>query len=197
LKKHSFIVSIPIVALGGLVLLLGSGREPEHADVVGTLGAASAQAAGDTETVSAFAFGPTCFHQFDENADGLEDFSSWGWSIGPLSELSHQYTFPLYAHAADCDVTRGELVGALDILYCDGNATFTFSTINGFELERAQLYAGGDMLPRGPDDRFTITPEEFPFVGFVGGGKTTTSLVVEDLAGEIFVVAHANVATRH
>jgi len=56
----------------------------------------------------------------------------WGWTNGPLSEGS--YSFDIYAAAGQCDLSKGTLVGTLDVDYSNGDVRVTYNMNAGFTL---------------------------------------------------------------
>lgn len=71
----------------------------------------------ESGTETAFAYGgeqlATCFLDLDFNSDSKSDFNRWGWTNGPLAAGS--YSFDIYAGAGQCDLTKGTLVGTLNV----------------------------------------------------------------------------------
>jgi hypothetical protein len=105
-------------------------------------------------------------------------FSNWGWSnqIGPGS-----YTWDLWAGAAQCDTSKGTLVGSVDVVYDgDGYVTVEFNIFDGYLLGTTAVYADYDLFPNLRNGNPTVAPGQYynasPFDGSV-----------------IHVIAHANV----
>lgn len=157
----------------------------------------------ETKTETAFAFDGTysgaCFLDLDLDGDGRDDFNRWGWTIGPLAEGS--YTFDIYAGAGRCDIGKGTHVGYLTVDYYDGSATVTYNMIGtnpstgvAYNLVEAQLYVGGEILPRDVNGEFTVAPGQYPENSGELRNVTTKSFTVEGLSGSVYVVAHASVA---
>lgn len=103
-------------------------------------------------------------------------FNRWGWSIGPLAEGTEE-TYEIYAGAGQCDISKGTLVGTVDISYVDGNVSVTYNIDDSIVVSETHTYAGNDMFPTQKNGKPTVAPGQFT--------------IQEDLSGEIFVIAHA------
>ncbi len=193
MKNKAVIGSIVFASALGATILSIPEERPVRDDAKGS---PLTMLVSDTaqDQIDAFAFGTLCFRDIDTNKDGQGDYRQWGWSIGPLTELSYPYSFPLYAGASNCEVSRGALVGAVDLMYDGQTATLAYSTIPGYSLDEVHLYIGTEMLARDPAGRFTVTPDQFPVSADVGGDGSKSVHRVTGLSGEIYVVAHAFVS---
>ncbi len=121
-----------------------------------------------------------------ENKDYITG-GQWGWTNGPLAEGS--YLFDLYAGAGQNDLSKGTLVGSVQIEYAGGVATVTYTVFDEFLLGEVHLYVGNDVLPM-LNSSYTAAPGQFPMIA-EDLEVLTYEFVVEDLQGEIFVAAHA------
>jgi hypothetical protein len=105
-------------------------------------------------------------------------FANWGWS----NAITNPYegSWPVYAGAGQCDVSKGTLVGTFEVEY-NGDFSYEFKIDEEFATEGAAVYADEDMFP--------VTP------GRLGGPTTAPGqyYVADDLSGPIFVIAHVNV----
>jgi hypothetical protein len=133
----------------------------------------------------------TCFLEadFDQdgNADGIEH---WGWSNGPLAPGTGA-AWPVYAAAGQCDLAKATRVGSLSVSYGhDGNAQIVFDRVGDFVLDEEHLHVGTEPLPRGSDERSTITPGRYPIVRELDDATHTENLV-SGLQGDIYVTYHA------
>jgi hypothetical protein len=102
---------------------------------------------------AAFAFGngaATCFI-----GSGLVETNRWGWTNGPLSPGS--YSFPLYAGAGKCDLTKGTQVGSLFVAFDGAVATVSYSLFAGFKLDDTALYVGNEPLAKN-NGEYTVAP---------------------------------------
>jgi hypothetical protein len=86
--------------------------------------------------------------------------------------------WPLWAGAAQCDTSKGTLVGSVRVQYDGTNAVVTFHAADGFQLEDTAVYAGLEPFPRLRNGRFTVAPGQYRNQGPFNG---------ED----IYVIAHA------
>jgi hypothetical protein len=148
----------------------------------------------DSTTETAFAYGQenaTCFDQFDTA-------NRWGWTNGPLAEGS--YTFDIYAAAGQCVLSKGTLVGTLDVNYSAGKATITYKMVGSnpvtglqYTLTETHLYVGSEPLARNNQGEPTVAPGQFPYIN-PELNSTSRTYTISGLSGEIYVVAHATVA---
>jgi len=133
----------------------------------------------DCETAYAYGDGlATCFLDIP----GVKS-NNWGWSNGPISDPS-SYTWDIYAGAGRCDITKGTLVGTLDVNYSGGSVTVTYNIDPAFTLDDTHLYVGNEILARNKKGRYTTAPGQFPYSG-------QSSYTINGLSGDIYVVAHS------
>ena len=105
-------------------------------------------------------------------------FANWGWTN---QILPGEYTMDLWAGAAQCDTTKGTLVGSVTVEYDeDGHVTAEFTVFEGYDLESTAFYADYAEFPTTPRGADTTAPGLYynasPFNG-----------------SEIWTIAHANV----
>jgi hypothetical protein len=77
--------------------------------------------------------------------------SNWGWVNGDGTAyiLPGEYTWPVWAGAAQCDTNKGTLVGTVTVNY-DGTDVFvTFNIGPPYMLGDTHVYAGYDQVPPG------------------------------------------------
>ncbi len=137
------------------------------------------------EAETAFAYGgdyATCFLSMG--------FRSWGWTNGPLGPGS--YKFEIWAGAAQCDLSKGTLVGNLTIDYDGSTATVTYTMDAGWKMTNTQLYVGSDPLPIDKKGDYTVAPGQYPYQ-HTGIDATSDTYTEVGLSGDIYVVAHADV----
>ncbi len=156
---------------------------------------------GTNETAFAFGEGSnlkdaddtTCFENTGLNVSGEV---RWGWTMGPLGP-TFQKTWPVYAGAAHCDITKGTNVGTVTVAFDGTDVTVTFS-LNPViaAMNKAHVYAGATMLPIFRTDNngnpvYTLAPGQY------GHEFTTNSYTInnvpKDAAGNIYVIVHADV----
>ncbi|MBA7566766.1 hypothetical protein ES708_08462 [subsurface metagenome] len=117
-----------------------------------------------------------------------EIFNKWGWTNGPL--VPGDYTFDIYAGAAQCDLSKGENIGTLTVNYDGSTATVTYDiTGSDFTMTETHLYVGSDPWPK-KNGVYTVIPGQYPLSNTLNYA-TTDSYTVTGLTGEIYVVAHA------
>ncbi len=119
------------------------------------------------ETAYAKGDGATCF---------IPTFKNWGWTnlISPGT-----YEMDLWAGAAQCDTSKGTLVGSVTVTYgSDGYVTADYNVGTPYILEETHVYAGYEMFPMGKKDNPTVAPGAYsnasPFDG-----------------RDVYVIAHA------
>jgi hypothetical protein len=135
---------------------------------------------------TAFAFNSsaaTCFNELN--------FERWGWTNGPLTAGS--YEMDIYAGAAQCDTSKGILVGTLSVVYDGTTAVVTYNLEPGFGLEETHLYVGNEMLPKfkqGKNFVQTVSPGQYPYIHETLEGADSDTYTVS-ISGPIYVIAHA------
>ncbi|MEM2094020.1 MAG: hypothetical protein QXI32_01830 [Candidatus Bathyarchaeia archaeon] len=108
----------------------------------------------------------------------IPTFRNWGWTIQLGKEGT--YTFDVYAGAGQCDITKGMLVGTVEVTYSGGTVTVNFdlgsNDVADFTLEEFHVYAGYKLFPTFKG-KPTVAPGQYT----VGTG----------LSGPIYVIVHA------
>ena len=141
------------------------------------------QSEGECETAFAYhgVYDGECFSHYG--------FSNWGWSIGPLSE--GEYYFAIYAGAAQCDISKGALIGQLSVIYDGSTAWVTYIMTSGFTMNETHLYVGLEPLPRDNKGDFTVAPGQYPFINDPTMDPELDGYKITGLSGPIHIVAHA------
>ena len=152
-----------------------------------------------TTTETAFAYDGDqsgCFQNFSEFIDNP---SRWGWTNGPYPNGT--YSFQIYSGAGQCDITKGQLVGKLELKYTGSTVTATY-TLSGtnpktgipYSLKEVHLYLGNDFFPKiksgAQAGEFTIAPGKFPYKAADLSDQTYT-FTINNVTGDIYVIAHA------
>lgn len=128
-------------------------------------------------------------HCFPED-DDIDD-SRWGWTNGFLGEGT--YEFPLYAGAGKCDLSKGQYSGTVEIDYSGSTVTVVFKAAEGTSFyqndgeSETHLYVGSSkMPPKG------AAPGQYPNnTDRTESSESEVTYVVNDVSGEIYVIAHA------
>lgn len=111
--------------------------------------------------------------------------ANWGWTnqIGPGT-----YNWPIYAGAGQCDITKGTLVGNLNVVYAAGTATITFQPDAGVTFGDFHVWVGtnGNMLP-SRNGKWITSPGSYNHKGM-------NPVVVNGLGGNIWIAAHVGEA---
>jgi hypothetical protein len=125
-----------------------------------------------------------CFPEDDELS-----IQRWGWSNGKLG--AGQYSFPLYAGAGQCILSKGQYSGDVEINYSGGTVTVTFKAAAGTSFAVTHLHVGSEKLPK-KNGVYTAAPGQYPNNNdIVSSSDTEVVYQVSGLSGEIYVVAHA------
>ncbi len=150
----------------------------------------------ETKCETAFAYLPgnsTCFLDLGD----VFVTERWGWTNGPLAPGS--YTMQLWAGAAQCDTSKGTLVGTLFLAYDGATAKVTFDTSStDWFMKQSQLYVGSDILPTytpgkpGSLPEYTVAPGQFPYQQTLADA-TTSSYTIPGLSGNVYLVGHGDV----
>lgn len=152
---------------------------------------------GPTPTCeTAFAYGgnyASCFLDLDLDNDGIDDFNRWGWTTGPLQ--AGTYAFDIYTGAGQCDLSKGTLVGTLTVVYDGSKADITYTMNSGFTMDETHLYVGNEILARDVNGDYTVAPGQYPFINDELKGVTQYTCIVNNLSGDIYIVAHAVVCS--
>ena len=137
---------------------------------------------------TAYGFGDTCFLDLG--------FSRWGWTIGTLEAQTDTFTFDIYAGAAQCDTSKGTLVGNLTVTYDGSTAVVTYTMNSGYTMSETQLYVGNDNLP-SDNGSPTVAPGQYGNIHDDLDEVSTDSYTISGLSGPIYVVAHATVCGEY
>ncbi|WP_242093452.1 T9SS type A sorting domain-containing protein, partial [Aestuariivivens sediminicola] len=124
----------------------------------------------------------------------IPSFKRWGWTNhydeGDISEL------PLYAGAAQCDVSKGALVGSVTVDYSqEGEITVTYAIDNDgigmdYAMSEAHVYVGCDMYPE-KNGTPTVAPGQYTFNAGSLDHSTGISVTFTNVSGPVYVIAHA------
>ena len=124
-------------------------------------------------------FDETAYAKGDNAECFIPTFSQWGWT-NPIEP--GEYEWNLWAGAAQCDTSRGILVGSVKVVYDDdGYVDVTFNVDSPYFLEETHVYAGYDMFPQQQRGRRTVDT--------VAPGLYSNNEPFD--GSEIYVIAHA------
>jgi hypothetical protein len=108
-----------------------------------------------------------------------DGFANWGWT-NKITNGTH--VMPLWAGAAQCDTSKGTLVGAVTVTYAGTVASAVFNLDPGILLENTAFFAGREKYPRvSRRGAFTTAPGQYSNQGPFSGNPV------------IWVIAHAKV----
>jgi hypothetical protein len=130
----------------------------------------------------------TCFLDIDEIKN-----NRWGWTNGPL-EIGH-HTLLLYRGAAQCDITKGQLVGYVDVVYNGTTAIITIIGYPGVFFDAAHAYVGQTILPQKCHNgkcEYIVSPGQFPQVHSFLSNVTTDTFIFTGVQSPIYVVVHVD-----
>lgn len=142
--------------------------------------------AGDTDSGVSLDPYAHCFPD-DEEISATQ----WGWSNGKLGQGT--YTFPLYAGAGLCNLSKGQYSGDVTIEYAGSTVTVTFSAAPGVTFyqedgsSETHLYVGSTKMPASG-----AAPGLYPNNDdVVSSSDTEVVFEVTGVSGDIYVIAHA------
>ncbi|MCC4767938.1 hypothetical protein FXW07_15385 [Methanosarcina sp. DH1] len=107
------------------------------------------------------------------------NFANWGWT-NPI--MPGTYTMNLWAGAAQCDTTKGTLVGTVEVVYDSATPhTLTVNYNNMYDsyiLKETHVYAGYNPFPTDKKGKLTVAPGQYTNAGQFDGNQ-------------IYVISHA------
>ncbi len=119
--------------------------------------------------------------------------NNWGWT-NEFPSINGTYQMDLYAAAGQCDISKGALVGNVQVVYNNGSVDITVSTLSGYKMTEAQLHVGTQVLPT-QGNGFTSAPGQYAYK--YEPQSDFTNYTFEDIgtgdADTFYVVLHANV----
>ena len=130
---------------------------------------------------TAYAYGgsiATCFLDISPRSA-----NNWGWT----NLISPGYTgqWPLYAGAGQCDISKGTLVGHVDVSYVGGTITIDYVLDTGFNLDEKHVWIGNDKLPK-KNGIYQNAPGKFNY-------NNLDPVVLTGQTGNKYVAVHAGV----
>ena len=130
---------------------------------------------------TAYAFGgsiATCFLDISPRSA-----NNWGWT----NLISPGYTgqWPLYAGAGQCDISKGTLVGHVDVSYVGGTITIDYVLDTGFTLDEKHVWIGNDKLPK-KNGIYQNAPGKFNY-------NNMDPVVITGQTGNKYVAVHSGV----
>lgn len=130
---------------------------------------------------TAYAYGgsyATCFLDISPR-----NANNWGWT----NLISPGYTgqWPLYAGAGQCDISKGTLVGHVDVSYIGGTITIDYVLDTGFTLDEKHVWIGNDKLPK-KNGIYQNAPGKFNY-------NNLDPVVITGQTGNKYVAVHSGV----
>ena len=89
----------------------------------------------------------------------IPTFKNWGWT-NPITP-NGTYTWDLWAGAAQCDTTKGTLVGSVTVDYVNGGVKVTYNVFSNYILDETHVYAGYTMFPKDRRGNDTVAPGQY------------------------------------
>lgn len=130
---------------------------------------------------TAYAYGgsiATCFLNLSPiNAN------NWGWTN--LITPGYTGSWPMYAGAGQCDITKGTLVGTLHVSYVGGTLTIDYDLNSGFVLDETHVWVGNTPLPV-KKGKYQTGPGQFNYNG-------EDPVIITGLTGNKYIAAHSGV----
>ncbi len=118
----------------------------------------------------------TAYARGDSAICFIPTFGNWGWT-NPI--LPGTYTWPLWAAAGRCDISKGTQAGTVTVVYgANGRVTVTYNVGAPYLLKETHVYAGTTQFPmvRGKP---TVAPGQY-----TNGSPFTNGR-------QVYVIAHA------
>ncbi|WP_159439029.1 T9SS type A sorting domain-containing protein [Maribacter ulvicola] len=134
----------------------------------------------------------TCFTQISNLSGG-----NWGWT-NKIPSINGTYELDLYAAAGQCDISKGALVGNVNIVYNNGSVNVMVSAQDGYMIAEAQLYVGSSETPVKGNGDLTVAPGQYPYQDNINGDFSTYTfqgLSAGDM-DNFYVILHANVCPQ-
>ncbi|WP_139839266.1 T9SS type A sorting domain-containing protein, partial [Christiangramia flava] len=150
-----------------------------------------------------------CF--IDERPEGYDfslDFNAnrWGWTnfmetSDFTEENGYTITLDLYAGAGQCDTSKEELAGYVEVYYNEGSVNISYHTVAGYWIEGVHTYVGEEPYmwhqkgKKNPPE-YTVAPGQYPFNS--NGSldynyDTSVSPITLGGVEAFYVIAHADV----
>lgn len=130
------------------------------------------------ETAYAFGNAAECFLTLSPIAG-----NNWGWTnvITP----GYSGSWPMYAGAGQCDISKGTLVGHVNVSYIAGTITIDYVLDAGFNLSETHVWIGTTKLPV-KNGVYQTAPGKFNYNG-------QDPVVLTGQTGNKYVAVHAGV----
>jgi hypothetical protein len=121
----------------------------------------------------------------------IPKFDRWGWTNW-IEESEEAYVLPIYAGAAQCDVTNGwGMVGTATIKYYDGKMVVTYEMLPGYSMSEVHVYVGCGMYPKLKSGKVTVAPGQFTYNAMMLDRAGEYTVTFTDVQGPVWVIAHA------
>ncbi len=116
------------------------------------------------------------------------NFNRWGWTNYIAEEGT--YEMDLWAGAAHCDTSRGDLVGTVIVTYSGGLVDVEYNILPGYAMSEAHVNIGCGKYPT-KNGRPTVAPGQYNFN--LGALDHVNNYTLEDVAvtGPFWIIAHA------
>ena len=139
----------------------------------------------------------TAFARYSTNNTCFIDdgFQRWGW-INFFSATG-TYNMELYAGAGQCDLTKGEQSGNVEVVWESTTVTVTINLLSGFIMKEAHLYIGSNDYPvkqQGQNFVETVAPGSYPYNSGPLNDLTTYTFEdvdVSEFTEGIYIIVHA------
>ena len=113
----------------------------------------------------------------------------WGWTNNITAE--GVYNMPLYAGAADCDITKGMPVGNAEVTYLNGKVSVVYTVNPGYVMNEAHVNVSCDKYPMRKGVS-TVAPGLYNFnTSSLDKVAGLTVNFTGTISGPIWVIVHA------
>ncbi|NNJ83112.1 MAG: T9SS type A sorting domain-containing protein, partial [Flavobacteriaceae bacterium] len=116
------------------------------------------------------------------------NFNRWGWTNYIADEGT--YTMDLWAGAAHCDTSRGELVGTVTVMYYDDEVDVEYQLTGNYVMSEAHINIGCDKYPTKRNGQPTVAPGQYNFNSGSLNYVQNYTLEDVDVTGPFWIIAH-------
>ena len=144
-----------------------------------------------TREIDKYEYCETAFARMNNESQCFiqDGFNRWGWTnmISP----ENSYSMPLYTGAGLCDISKGNLVGSVEVAYYNGNIEVEYVMYNNYVMSEAHVYIGCDPYPTNKKGVETVAPGQYTFNAGELNSSTGITTTFNNVEGNVYIIAHA------